>query len=111
MPDSEQARWFAAEVHPHEPALRAYLQARFSSLGDFDDVIQESYTKLLKARDEGKVHYAKAFLFTTARNAALDLFRRRRAFPAHTSVDNGELTPLEEPPGIAEIEEQSYRLE
>jgi len=111
MSDLEHARWFAEEVQPHEPALRAYLQARFSSLGDLDDIVQESYTKVLKARHAGTVRYAKAFLFTTARNAALDLYRRRRAIPTHTSVDGCELTPLEEPPGIAESEEQSYRLE
>ena len=37
MPPSEQALWFAEEVQPHEPALRAYLQARFPTLGDHDD--------------------------------------------------------------------------
>jgi hypothetical protein len=26
MTDSDQARWFAEEVQPHEPLLRAYLQ-------------------------------------------------------------------------------------
>ena len=30
--DTEQARWFATEVQPHRPALRAWLLARFPTL-------------------------------------------------------------------------------
>lgn len=71
--------WFEREVRPHEEALRAYLQARFSGLGDVDDVVQETYARLLRVRAQGQVRAAKALLFTTARNAALDIFRRRRA--------------------------------
>jgi RNA polymerase sigma factor (sigma-70 family) len=111
MPPSEQARWFTEEVHPHEPALRAYLQARFPALGDWDDVVQESYTRLLKARAGAGVRYPKAFLFTTARNAALDLFRRRRAAPLHTVAASAEFTLLDEQPSPAEQGEHAYRLE
>ena len=111
MPLSEQARWFAEEVQPHEPALRAYLQARFPSLGDVDDIVQDSYTRLLKAQATGGVRYPKALLFTTARNAALDLFRRRRTTPLHTVAEGAELTLLDEQPGYAEQGEQAYRLE
>jgi DNA-directed RNA polymerase specialized sigma24 family protein len=79
LPAPSLSRWFAEEVQPHEPALRAYLQARFPTLGDHDDLVQETYTRLLRAQGNGGVRYPKAFLFTAARNAALDLFRRRGA--------------------------------
>jgi RNA polymerase sigma-70 factor (ECF subfamily) len=79
--DSELARWFAAEVRPHEEALRAYLQARFASLGDTDDVVQETYARLCRAHAGGEIRSVKALLFTTARNVALDVFRRRRTPP------------------------------
>ena len=77
-PDPEQARWFAEEVQPHEPALRAYLRARFRSLPDVDDLVQESYLRVLRARGSGAIRSARAFLFQTARNAALDLVRKHR---------------------------------
>lgn len=119
MPSSEQmgstrpgqARWFAEEVQPHEPALRAYLQARFPSLADYDDIVQESYVRLLRAQAAGHVRYAKAFLFTTARNAALDLFRRRRVLPLDAVTDFKELSVLEEQPGVAERVDQQHELE
>jgi DNA-directed RNA polymerase specialized sigma24 family protein len=111
MPPTEQARWFAEEVHPHEPALRAYLQARFPNLADHDDLVQETYTRLLRAKDTGGVRYPKAFLFTAARNAAFDLFRRRRAHPTESINDRAELVVLDAQPSAAEALDPRYELE
>jgi RNA polymerase sigma-70 factor (ECF subfamily) len=111
MPPTKQARWFAEEVQPHEPALRAYLLARFPSLGDHDDVVQETYARLLRAQAAGDIRYAKAFLFTTARNAALDLFRRRRVQPVELVSDDRALALLEEQPGVAETVCQQQELD
>jgi RNA polymerase sigma factor (sigma-70 family) len=111
MPPSAQARWFADEVQPHEPALRAYLQARFPALGDFDDIVQESYARLLRAQAAGRVRYARALLFTTARNAALDILRRRRLLPMATAIDFEELSVREEGTGTAHQVDQRYELE
>lgn len=72
------ARWFAAEVQPHEPALRAWLRQQFPSLPDVDDLVQEAYSRLLRARERGEVRTPRALLFTTARNVALDLVRRNK---------------------------------
>jgi len=78
---SDHARWFADEVHPHEAALRGYLRSAFPSL-DVDDVVQESYLKLLRTRAAGRIASTKAYLFAIARNTALTLFHRRRIFSA-----------------------------
>lgn len=77
-PDSELARWFAEEVQPHEPALRAWLRSRFPTLTDADDLVQEAYIRLLRARETGSIACAKAFLFVTARNLALNQLRHLR---------------------------------
>ena len=111
MPPTEQARWFYEEVHPHEPALRAYLQARFPTLADHDDLVQETYVRLLRAKSTGGVRYPKAFIFTAARNAAFDLFRRRRANPTESVNDQTELVALDTQPGAAEALDQRYELE
>ena len=72
--DPELARWFADEVQPHETSLRSYLRGRFPDHPDIDDLVQETYARLLQAREQGGVRSPKSFLFATARNAALDLF-------------------------------------
>ena len=76
--DSTFDRWFAEEVQPHESALRSWLKVRFASCPDIDDVVQESYIRILRARTTGKIEHPKAYLFSTARNAMLDRLRRAR---------------------------------
>ncbi len=110
-PPSEQARWFAEEVQPHESSLRAYLRSVFPSLPDVDDLVQESYARLLKAKEAGRISYAKAFLFTTARNAALDIFRRRKVVSIETVGDWGELSVLEDKPDAGETVSKQQELE
>lgn len=111
MSDFDQARWFSEHVLPHEPALRAYLRTRFPSLVDQDDIVQEAYSRLLRAKNSGNIRFARAFLFTTARNTALDLFRRRKAAPTEPITDSGESHVLEERPDAAELSDQHEELE
>jgi RNA polymerase sigma factor, sigma-70 family len=110
-PDSEHARWFAEEVHPHESSLRAYLRSKFPSLRDIDDLIQEAYTRLFRARQAGRVTYAKAFLFATARNAALDLFRRRKVVSIDSVGDLSTLSVIAEGPSAADAVSKQQELE
>ena len=109
-PPTEQARWFAEEVQPHESALRSYLRSVFPSLPDVDDLVQESYARLIRARESGRVGYAKAFLFTTARNAALDFLRRRKVVQIDGVADLGELGVVEDRPDAAEAVNKQQEL-
>lgn len=111
MSSAEQARWFSEHVQPHEPALRAYLSKRFPALPDHDDLVQETYSRLLRVSDPSRLSHPKAFLFTTARNAAIDLFRRRRVQPLENLDDVIALPPLDEAPGVVESLERRHRGE
>lgn len=104
-------QWFAAEIQPHEPALRAYLQARFPTLEDQDDIIQEAYSRVFRAYTAGRVRYAKALLFTTARNAAFDWFRERQSRPVEAITEKAEWTVLDEYAGVAEHLDRHHELE
>jgi len=99
---SDQTRWFADEIQPHESRLRAWLRALFPKLTDTDDIVQESYARLLRAREAGKVVHSKAYLFATARNAAVDFFRRNRVFSVGRVESIEALSVPEECPGVAE---------
>lgn len=111
MSPAEQARWFAEEVKPYEPLLRGYLLKRFPSLPDHDDIVQEAYTRLLRAEGNGHAMRAKGFLFTVARNVAIDTLRRRRAVTYEPISDCTALPVLEETPGVAESLERQQRAE
>src|SRR5688572_24467514 len=76
--NAEITRWFAEEVHPHERALRSYLRSNFPTLRDVDDLVQDTYMRVLHARSAGRVAETRPYLFSTARNVAIDLCRRNR---------------------------------
>lgn len=76
-PDSEDFRWFTEQLQPHEAMLRAWLKAQFPAAADIDDLVQEAYVRVLRARATGPIISPKAFLFATARNLALMQLRHR----------------------------------
>ncbi|MBK8857350.1 MAG: sigma-70 family RNA polymerase sigma factor [Opitutaceae bacterium] len=109
--DPEQARWFADEVQPHDAALRSYLRGKFPGHPDIEDLVQETYARLLQAREHAPVHNPKSFLFSTARNAAYDFFRRRQIV-AIDGIAEIELLPvLEDRPGVAETVSHDQELQ
>jgi RNA polymerase sigma factor (sigma-70 family) len=67
-------------VQPHEPALRNYLRHRVPSLSDVDDVVQDSFLKILQAKPAAEIASVKAYLFTIARNTASKIFRKQKIF-------------------------------
>ena len=58
-PSADQTRWFAEELQPHEPALRAYLHRKFPTLADVDDFVQESFLKAYLAHRDGPADFGK----------------------------------------------------
>jgi RNA polymerase sigma-70 factor (ECF subfamily) len=99
---SDQTLWFDQQVQPHESMLRAWLRARFPALKDVDDLVQESYARLLRAREQGAAFEVKSYLFATARNAALDLVRRNKVVVIERVENMEHLSVLEESPGVGE---------
>lgn len=107
---SDTDRWFSEEVQPHESSLRAYLRSVFPALPDIDDLVQESYARLIRARETNRIGYAKAFLFTTARNAALDFFRRRKVVTIEGVDDLGGLNVVEDRPDTGDAVSRQQEL-
>jgi RNA polymerase sigma factor (sigma-70 family) len=107
--NSEQARWFAEEVQPHESSLRAYLR-RSLQAADVDDLVQESYVKVLREHERGEVRSTKSFLFTVARNAVRDLLRSRGVARAEYITENEPLPVLEEGPGVVDLVSRRQEL-
>lgn len=70
--------------------LRAWLRSRFASQTDVDDIVQEAFVRVLKARASGEVRSPRAFLFVTARNIAL-MQLRHRAVAREDSLTESEL--------------------
>jgi RNA polymerase sigma-70 factor (ECF subfamily) len=109
--NSEQNRWFLEHVQPHEGMLRAWLRSRFISERDIDDVVQEAYVRLLRARNRGEVVSPKAFLFAVARNIGTDRLRHRHVAREEPLVESEAIAVLEEGESIPETIARNQELE
>lgn len=99
-PPVSEAVWFREQIQPHERSLRAYIRNRFPGLSDLDDLVQETYLRAVRAREAGQT-LNKSFLFTVARNAALDLFRRSRVVSIEGLADLDSLSVSDHRPDAA----------
>lgn len=102
-PDPDHGKWFEQQVHAHDAQLKSYLRGSFPSVRDVDDVVQESYLRVWKARLGRPIVSAKSFLFQVARHLAIDLIRRDRVSPVNVLPDLASLSVLEDGPGVVEI--------
>jgi RNA polymerase sigma factor (sigma-70 family) len=109
--ESQHARWFAENVQPHDGMLRAWLHSRFPGETDIDDIVQETYLRTWQAQAAGKIGSAKAFVFATARNLAVDRLRHRKVTRSEPLVENTELYVLDDDEGIPAAVERHQELE
>lgn len=107
---SDQAQWFRAEVLPHEAAVRGYLKHRYPAV-DADDVLQESYVKVLRAQTTGPIRSAKALLFTVVQRTALSLLRRPKHYTEVPFSAEAASRVLDERPDASEVADARQRTE
>lgn len=110
VPRSEEYRWFVDEVQPCEPSLKAYLHGSFPAIRDVEDIVQESFLRIWKARTTQPILSAKAFLFTVARHLAVDRMRRAQCSPIDYVGHLGGLSVLDDRPHVAEVVSRRERV-
>lgn len=103
-------RWFAEHVLPHDGRLRGWLRGRFPTL-DADDLVQEAYARVIRAQAAAPIASVRAFLFTTARNLALDQMRRGKVIDISSIAEMAELPVLEDSPGVSDRVARQQELE
>jgi RNA polymerase sigma factor (sigma-70 family) len=107
LPAPDQSRWFADEVQCHEQVLKSYLRGSFPTVRDVDDIVQESFVRVWKARLAHPIASGKSFLFQVARNLAVDNVRHKMHRIEILSGDLAALSVIEDKPNAAEV--LSYR--
>lgn len=109
--DSEQSRWFAEYLQPHEPTLEAWLRNRFPSELDIKNIMQEAFVCTFRAYVDGKLRSPKAFLFGTARNLALRSMRSRKVRGEDCLVQIDSMDLLDESENVYETVVRNQELE
>jgi RNA polymerase sigma factor (sigma-70 family) len=111
--DTEQARCFVDEVLPHEDDLRRWLKSRFPVVRDVDDLVQEAFSRLLKAHDSGPIVNPRAYLFVVSRNLALNQLRHLKYERPQGTNDIDPLSIMDEvnsPPESMAVKEEFQHL-
>lgn len=107
-----QADWFKVEVHAHDGQLKSWLRGQFPSVrSEVDDVVQESYLRIWKTKTERPILSAKSFLFTIARNLAINLLRRGKVAPMEANRDLDSLSVLDNGPTAVELLTEHEKME
>jgi len=100
----DRQAWFAQQILVHEGRLRTYLRRFFRAPSDVADGIQETYARLLSLPDHelNAIRSPHAFLFTAARNLALEWSRRERLNFREFLPETGTTCVLDESPSAYE---------
>ncbi len=79
--------------------LRRFLVRMLGNRDDAADLAHDAYARVYRAMGARPLDHPKAFLFTTARNLALNHIRRRRAAPVQDADGSKiiEFTPADAP--------------
>jgi len=97
----ERGRWLARYVLPHEGLLRTLLRrTRIHDL-DIEDIIQETYTRILSQPSLEAIAYPKQYALMTAKMIVIDHLRRSRVI-SFAAAGSAELFDVVEPCANAE---------
>jgi RNA polymerase sigma-70 factor (ECF subfamily) len=94
----ERAIWLGRQVLPHEPALRAWLSRRRLGGLDVDDIIQETYSRLMTAESVQHVHDARSYTFQVAGSVVIDHLRRMKVVSISSVPDMDYLEVVSDEP-------------
>jgi RNA polymerase sigma-70 factor (ECF subfamily) len=93
----ERARWFDANILPHEAGLRAWLRRRRLEPAEIEDILQEAYTVLASRERLDDLRHPRAYLFRIAHSLVLRDARRARIVPFEPIEDMDSFSEVSDP--------------
>jgi RNA polymerase sigma factor (sigma-70 family) len=103
--DDDRALWLVRRVLPHEPALRAWLNGRQPPGLEVDDIIQETYSRLIATESVAKVRNVKGYTFQTAYSVIASHLRRAKVVSFQTFSDMDSLSA-----GTSELSPEAHAV-
>lgn len=106
-----RAIWLAKHVLPHEAALRAWLRSRRIAGLEVDDVVQETYARLISTESVEDVRNPKTYAFQTAHSVLMTHLRRSRvvSFQAVADIDHLGVTAWDASPEEQVVDRDEFR--
>jgi RNA polymerase sigma-70 factor (ECF subfamily) len=79
--------WLERHVLPHEPALRSWLSSRRLDDLEIDDIVQETYSRLVGAESVEHIRNPKNYAFQIAGSVVIDHLRRKKVISIASVAD------------------------
>lgn len=107
-----RGQWLGRHVLPHELMLRKWLQSRDLAGLEVEDVIQDTYARILALPSLDHIAKARAYAFQVASSIVLDHVRRLKVVAIDTVPDVEAAGAVDEltPEGIVGAREDLKRL-
>jgi RNA polymerase sigma factor (sigma-70 family) len=87
----ERALWLVRHALPHEAALRGWLERRRLVGLEVDDVVQETYARLIALESVEHVRNSRNYMFQTAHSVLMTHLRRSKVVSFVTVADVEQL--------------------
>ncbi len=87
----ERALWLSRHVLQHEPALRAWLSHRRIAGLEIDDIVQETYARLITVESVEGITNARNYMFQAAYSVMVSHVRRSKIVPFQAVSDLEQL--------------------
>lgn len=100
---ARRVAWVAAEIMPHEPAVRAWLIRSRLPVDQVDDLIQEAYCRFSALASVDHIALPKAYFFQVARSLLADKIRRSRIINIETVTELDALPVFSDEPSPERI--------
>lgn len=88
----ERTIWLSRFVMPHEPALRSWLNRRRAPGVEVDDIVQETYSRLITMESVADIRNVRSYLYQVAHSVLVLHIRRSKIIPIEAL---GELDAVE----------------
>ncbi|MBC2606111.1 RNA polymerase sigma factor [Pelagicoccus albus] len=93
-----ESEWFLQNAYPHKDQLRCWIRKRYPSIPSPEEIVQETFVRIIKVNRVRPVEEPKPYLFSIARNLCVDALRRDNivSFRPLTPVDEEQM-PVSSP--------------
>jgi RNA polymerase sigma factor (sigma-70 family) len=108
-----RADWLGRHIMPHELMLRRWLQARDLAGLDLEDVVQETYSRILTLATVDQITKPRTYMFQVASSILLDHVRRLKVVSIDAVPDIEEVAEMVDevsPEGIVAARDDLRRL-
>lgn len=110
VPSSQAGHWLAELLARYEKPLLKYAYGLCSDREVARDVVQETFLRLIRARDTAMPDNVTAWLFAVCRNVTTDHLRRHRLVQFHWELPEVEAEDLGSPAERLAEAERTRRL-